>query len=517
MVLPDDHTIAWHNIIGIVAILAVAFTCSLGLNFIGGSSDGTVPMLDVAVACLSLFAICLVVIKRMCSSVKDNLGFEKLFSRALSGAGVLALMLVIWRHLNPYVAMPSQAVVAHQHAIVPNYCYDHISDGHWKSTDCPTSSAQEAFCKTEAWTWNDVGNSVNLFPCSYKKYLPTQMAAAFKNMNVHFVGDSMVRGIYHQFNAHLDPLYLPDGAAGTPALKHVDIVKHLRNNVTCTFHWAPYANNITHLLNPSNPKSIKLQKKELVVMGAGLWDALHIHNMPTFQRSLNGLNGLSPQIDGAVFSMWVLPTTILDARLNTADKSSYMTESIMKTYRDATVQSIKSFVNVVLDPTTVSTHEHAASGSVDGVHYTDEVYGVIAELVYNGYFLKYPPQYAGPAKKVPKPKPTGSMSFPGYGLFVLCISFVMLFLMDSFFGFGYLSLYLFNMSFDYEAAYRPLLNKVVRSDRDEASVTAPAPRTIDIELNGTTKSPRRNASSSELTQSEELHQLLPVENTKENV
>jgi hypothetical protein len=59
------------------------------------------------------------------------------------------------------------------------------------------------------------------------------------------------------------------------------------------------------------------------------------------------------------------------------------------------------------------------------------------------------------------PKVTGSMSFPGYGFAVLALSAVMLFSMDSFLGFGFISLLLFGRSLDWEVAYAPMLKRAL--------------------------------------------------------
>jgi hypothetical protein len=87
-------------------------------------------------------------------------------------------------------------------------------------------------------------------------------------------------------------------------------------------------------------------------------------------------------------------------------------------------------------------------------------------MVVNGYSLSQksdkPTTY--------KPAKTGAMSSPNYGLFVLFISAVMIFTMDSFLGVGSLSLYLFGKSFDWDAAYVPLLTKLgVRSNNSAKS------------------------------------------------
>ena len=72
---------------------------------------------------------------------------------------------------------------------------------------------------------------------------------------------------------------------------------------------------------------------------------------------------------------------------------------------------------------------------MDGVHYGEEVYTVIAQMVANAFVLNFP--YINKmkvARPPPLPKPTGAMSFPLAGAAVLLLSAIMLVTMDSFFG-----------------------------------------------------------------------------------
>jgi hypothetical protein len=114
-------------------------------------------------------------------------------------------------------------------------------------------------------------------------------------------------------------------------------------------------------------------------------------------------------------------------------------------------------LGTVIDTTKASTGRDC----VDGVHYSDDVYSVIAQMVANAYTLHFPAYFAKSGKpSANNPKPTGSMSFPTYGGYILLLSFVMLFGMDSFLGIGFLSLKLFGVSLDWEAAYGPLHKKI---------------------------------------------------------
>ena len=204
--------------------------------------------------------------------------------------------------------------------------------------------------------------------------------------------------------------------------------------------------------------------------------------------------------------VWLQPTTVVDAHLVTADKQKYMAEDIMMSYRKAFlttkaavlarttvdttgrvdachVINCNTLSHLILSSLTTpyqylsNTYDYctniitAASlgrETVDGIHYNEDVYKVIAQMTANAYMVHFPVLFTPSAaaatatkKKVLGPKPTGSMSFPSYGALVLALAAIMLFSMDSFLGLGYLSLQLFGRSFDWESAYGPLHKKVL--------------------------------------------------------
>ena len=133
----------------------------------------------------------------------------------------------------------------------------------------------------------------------------------------------------------------------------------------------------------------------------------------------------------------------------------------------------------------------------------------------NGYAVKHPPLFraagkkttAVPAASVPSktstktapytPKPTGSMSYPYYGMAVLSLAFVMIFSMDNFLGLGFLSLILCGRSYDYEDAYNKL----------HATI---AGHPLNVRPN--TKN-SRDSTSSTTVESEELEMLVAKESS----
>jgi hypothetical protein len=270
---------------------------------------------------------------------------------------------------------------------------------------------------------------------------------------VLFIGDSVIRNVYHEFNHMLDPKYVNNGSV---FLKHTDLsYKHaFANNTQISFVWAPMVSNITSVVK--NAASKKLA--DIYVAGSAAWDALYIRDVKVYTSDLNNLAATIPVKNGTVSPanfIWIQPTIIVDAHLPTPEKQKYMTEAVIKQYRAAYLTSKSAPLSTIIDPTMAS----VGRDSVDGVHYGDDVYSVIAQMVGNAYTLHFPSYYAKTAK-VNTPKPTGSMSFPSYGAYILLLSAVMLFSMDSFLGLGFLSLKLCGSSLDWDSAYTPLHKKI---------------------------------------------------------
>ena len=328
-------------------------------------------------------------------------------------------------------------------------CLQSISKGHWSSIGCPQSSGIDkvAYCESTKWVWDNKSKD-----CPVGKVSTTKARAVFKGKSIVFLGDSIVRGVYHQFNTILDPTYHQNYSL---PYKHMGLTyKPTVVNTTVSFIWAPVVRNLTAVIGTA----LKDKSYNYIVSGAAAWDALYDRNINSYRSDLEALSKLNN--DAKILQTWMQPTTIIDGRLPTVEKQQYMTEAIIKTYRESFIQSkAASKFDTIIDPTMVSAGREG--GSVDGVHYSEEVYKVMAQMVTNGYMLHFSNNYAkGPSAKK-EPKKTGAMSFPSYGAAMLILSAIMIFSMDSWLGFGFLSLKVFNRSYDWDAAYLPLLKKVL--------------------------------------------------------
>ncbi len=170
--------------------------------------------------------------------------------------------------------------------------------------------------------------------------------------------------------------------------------------------------------------------------------------------------------------IWLQPFKIIDDKLLSVEKKVYMNEEKISAYRQALLSS-NTISSLLLSKGTIINPVSACVGkedtSMDGVHYSDEVYKVVVQMISNAYSMRFPSYYnaaksSGKIIKDQTPKPTGSMSFPIYGLWTIILATIMLFSMDNFLGVGYLSLHMFGRSFDWEGAYGPLLLKILGKD-----------------------------------------------------
>jgi hypothetical protein len=447
MIIPDDKNIAWINMWGCFFVLATCFSVAGVLHALSAS------LVQIILTSLGLSLVSILIINRFSRVIAENYNFQTVCTKAISfGAIALVVGIVIQLAFTSLVPVTTNEVKTLYKGDSFD-CLQSISNGHWSSIACPTTNGIDkvAYCESQKWIWDN-----NSKECPVGKVSTTKARAVFKGKNVVFLGDSIIRGVYHQFNTILDPSYHQNYSQPN---KHMGLTyKPLVTNTTVSFIWAPIVRNVTAVIDVA----LKDKSYNYIVSGAAAWDALYDRNINTYRSDLELLSNLNK--DDKILQTWIQPTTIIDSRLQTPEKQQYMTEAIIKTYREAFLQSkAASKFDTVIDPSKVSAGRE--EGSVDGVHYSEEVYKVMAQMVSNAYMLHFSNNYAKTSTATKKePKVTGAMSFPSYGAAMLVLSFIMIFTMDSWLGFGFFSLKLFNLKYDWDAAYLPLLKKISSSN-----------------------------------------------------
>lgn len=554
MILPEDKDIAWRNMFGLGFVVAIAYASAYLLVFSFSPS-----LLEVLVMCILLTLLVLMYLNSSSNQPLNEVPYYRLWSRRaviiltlvlVSGATLQFIYNTIDKSyadttttasvtiINPpssllSTSLPSSSestglvpsttiassLSASAKAVTPE-CLRAISKGQWIHVPCSSSSSTSskvAFCQTISWQW--VTNPA-LTNCPIGTITTNILRLIFHNKKIAFIGDSQIRNIYHQFIHNLDSTYKTNYS---PDLKHKDInyiVTYDDNKVNVNFIWAPFLNNVTDTL-----KSKSNEQYDMIVVGAACWDALVERNLPDYDNILTtNLNSVMENLNKSMTtSIWIQPTTIMDNRLMTTEKRKYMSEDIVQKYRTSFISSnVAKLFTIVIDTTTAASTQE----SLDGVHYSEVVYDVIAQMVANGYALHSPLHFstlltpttaAAAAAKKPKapyvPKTTGSMSFPSYGACVLFLSFLMIFLMDSFLGIGYISLLIFGRSYDWDAAYSALHRKILGSSGSSSSDRNSSSSSSYLE-DGNVSSSSGNSSSINVGNSkeEELEGLLEMKN-----
>ena len=491
MVMPDDKNIAWANTLGMGAVLAVVYAGAFVLSSLSPS------LLEVMLACFGLSLAALMVINYYNRSLYESNTVcrtwcnRAILAFAVAIAGGVVLQMLFNASLPASTSTKNSASPA---STLPAYvgnsphCLAAISQGHWIETRCDTDGSSAppmlapplpgaprvAFCQNAKWVW-ETDSQIN---CPVSKLSTSRLRAVYAGKRVLFAGDSEVRNVYHQFISILDPAYKQNI---TTLAKHSNL--HYQpafdKLLAVDFVWAPLLSNITSVVRISMHSS---PHYDLVATGAACWDALaEKGRLSTYSDELKRLAAelTSPAAAAGRNStklVWLQPTTVHTQRLVTEEKRQFMSEEAIQMHRAAFLASpAAAAYDTVLDTSHAS--EGKSSAPVDGLHYTDDVYEVIAHMVSNGYTAHFPALNAGPAaapKKPYVPKVTGSMSFPSLGALVLALAAVMLFTMDSFLGIGYLSLLLSGRSYDWEGAYGALHRKILAGDSGPGQSTSPA-------------------------------------------
>lgn len=461
--MPDDHNIAWTNTLGMGAIIAVVFTAAFVLDTFAPS------LLEIIIACKVFTLVVLAAITYYNKQLVEQSGVRVWLNRAMAGLGATiaagVLIQLVINAASPATSSTTKAAARTSAPYIGNtpMCLNGISAGHWVETRCdpPASdkSVKSAFCQTSQWIWDADPR------CPIGKLSTSKLRSVYHGKKILFAGDSEVRNVYHQFVGLLDPGYQQNMSS---EVKHTNIhyQASFDRNMSIDFIWAPMAMNLTSVVHNNMHTGANYQ---VMAMGATLWDALMGRSVAFYN---NELKLLASEISSsgtrrnATTLLWIQTTTITTDRLVTDDKRKYMNEEAIQQYRAAFLASpAAQLFDTVIDGTRASLGKR--SKPVDGVHYSDDVYEVVAHMVSNGYTAHFPALSAtSPSKKPYVPRTTGSMSFPLLGAMVVGLAAIMLFTMDSFLGIGYLSLVLYGRAYDWDAGYAAMHKKILGTSED---------------------------------------------------
>jgi len=248
------------------------------------------------------------------------------------------------------------------------------------------------------WMWNREGE----MKCGFRGFDQGALRALYSERETVIMGDSLGRKYYFSLLAGLGSP-APE-ANNTEAKVHQDLgwegAKEEKMDVS--FLWRPYAKDVVEEIQLWEEAG---RKPDLVVLSFGLWDTLHNTPAADFEATLETLNqvlktmdedaggdgkvavGASSKSTPGILRLWMMPTTIVDSKLLTADKQERMTEARVATVRRRTYESLVQGggVQAVLDGRIVSRGQEERS--LDGVHYDDPVYDALMQMGTNALVL----------------------------------------------------------------------------------------------------------------------------------
>lgn len=466
MILPDDRTLALQNILGLGGVFAALGGVAFLLHMIHPELGA------IMMACGLIFIISIFLIQRFAKATAENSTFTAAFTKCLIVGGVLIVIGLILQLISPGVPPP---VDAHRRLAVAKWpdakpvvsttkyiggvppvevCYQHLVKGRWETQPCPSEMVGvNAMCHVDLWKWDPSA-------CPIKIKSSKDLQGLIRNRKVAFIGDSMVRNVYHAMNAIIDDTYIEDTSTEHKhANQNFPIVS---SNSTIDYFWAPYVKDVATILEKFSPGEYKL-----IVVGAAAFDALNKKDIGAYLSGLNKLAGANTVSNLGAYTIWLQPTTIQDSRLPPF-KLEYMNETSMELYRNTFLSSdLKDQISFTLNPKLVTVGQETSSS--DGIHYSHRVSQVLAQMVVNAISLKNPKDGSAKGNAAIK---TGAMGHPLYGFIVIVFSAIMIIFFDSFFGVGALSLYIFGITLDWESAYRPLINKIFQKLPTSAEIAA---------------------------------------------
>ncbi|KAL1569791.1 protein ALTERED XYLOGLUCAN 9 isoform X2 [Salvia divinorum] len=173
------------------------------------------------------------------------------------------------------------------------------------------------------------------------------------------------------------------------------------------FVWAPYVANLTEFM--TRYKGSK-DFPDIVMMGAGLWDMLHVNNVTEFGVSLRvlrdnvlsllpvsssldaGDGGVSePKPSHLLHLFWVGMPTLITSMLNTAEKKERMTTAMFSSYDNELAgsnllrQSGGPLLKLDIGLLSEFCGPHCTS---DGMHYDEVVYNTALQIMLNALLIE---------------------------------------------------------------------------------------------------------------------------------
>mmetsp|Transcript_46244 Transcript_46244/g.117063 ORF Transcript_46244/g.117063 Transcript_46244/m.117063 type:complete len:378 (+) Transcript_46244:446-1579(+) len=166
---------------------------------------------------------------------------------------------------------------------------------------------------------------------------------------------------------------------------HQDFEYTLPCGIRASFFWAPYADNVTALVEQWVGAQ---QVPDVLVMGTALWHMLHVGAPADYSQRLtrlaDALRRLHSQRVRPANMFWFSVTHIVTAKLRTEQKRQQMTLANVDAYNTAIASSdILAAAPLAMVDVTRLTGACGQSCTEDGIHFSDSTYDAAMQVILN--------------------------------------------------------------------------------------------------------------------------------------
>lgn len=233
--------------------------------------------------------------------------------------------------------------------------------------------------------------------------------------------------------------------------RHSDVTKKFgrdADTVKLEYRWAPLAVDQLEKLRDynHNHKLNDDDRVDLLVLGGGAWDRLHVwatdedqeslkHTVERLAKAMNDLRTKTPVV-------WIVPTTVHTPALQHEEKRAQMSEAGLEEMRRLYAGlGVLAASDLVVDGPAFT--RDRVEESFDGVHYPPRVYDAGAQILANALdwlSLSWERRSEDREEEEPfDPPEPGTLANPSLGLVMFCLAVIGLFFFDGFLGFSYLA------------------------------------------------------------------------------
>ncbi|KAM3306438.1 hypothetical protein CQW23_09482 [Capsicum baccatum] len=256
-----------------------------------------------------------------------------------------------------------------------------------------------------SWKWIE---SENVVDCDFQKLTKTDTSDLLNGSWVVVAGDSQARLMVVSLLELLLGKNEMEVVKGDLFKRHSDYNMFVDEiGMKLDFIWAPYVSNLTDLMMGFKEKK---SYPDVFVMGAGLWDMLHVNNASDYGVSLKSLKdsvvsllpvsstfGNEDRSETNVVPIrspnlfWLGMPKLISSMLNTDEKKEKMSDVMCEAYSDELYRSKLLQQSggplFLLDIHSLS-NNCGAHCTDDGMHYHGAVYEAAVHIMLNGLLIE---------------------------------------------------------------------------------------------------------------------------------